>query len=78
MSPNNQCWPSYLTGRIVKIQKKSDIVRILKIRTPEIFAVITPKFEQGGLTVEKWVQKEQSDLGLHCLLRPDAGGMAKV
>ena len=27
-------------------------VKILKIRTPEKFAVITLKFEQGGFTVE--------------------------
>ena len=32
-------------------------VKILKIWTPEKFAVIILKFEQGGFTIEKWVQK---------------------
>ena len=60
-------------------------VKIQKIRTPKKFAVITLKFEQGGFTVEYYIQRMQmalqtvktlirmrskSYLGLHCLPRP--------
>ena len=36
-------------------------VKILKIQTPEKFAVITLKFGQGGFTVEECVQKMQTE-----------------
>ena len=36
-------------------------VNILKFRTPEKFAVITLKFEQGGSTIEYCVQKVQME-----------------
>ena len=37
---------------IILCPQKKYPVKILKIRTPENFAVITQKFEQGGYTVE--------------------------
>ena len=52
------------------------IVKFLKLRGPENFAVITLKFEQGGLAVmcpkdpdgmANSVDPDQSDLDLHCL-----------
>ena len=56
-------------------------VKFLKIRTPEKFAVITLKFEQGGFTIRVMHPKDvdrvantedpdQFELGLHCLPRP--------
>ena len=52
------------------------IIKILLFRTPEMFAVITLKSKQRGLSAE-WpkgadgmansVNPDQSDLGLHCL-----------
>ena len=61
-------WPSHkaLYGRFLM-----NTVNILKIRTPEKFAVISLKFEQGGFTLEYCVHTvEQSDQALHCLPRP--------
>ena len=58
-------------------------VKILKFPTPKKFAVITLKVEQDGFFLRVMHLKdaegiansvdpdqEQSDLGLHCLLRP--------
>ena len=36
-------------------------VKLLKNWTPEKFAVITLKFEQGGFTMEKCVQEMQTE-----------------
>ena len=36
----------------VDIQKNCGTIKILKIGTPEKFAVVTLKFEQGGFTIE--------------------------
>ena len=36
--------------------------KILKIRTPKTFAVVTLKFEQDGFTVELCIQKKQREL----------------
>ena len=58
-------------------------VKILKIGTPELISIIVLQLEQLDFTVQYCVQKmqtektlirllleEQSDQGLHCLLRP--------
>ena len=37
-------------------------VKILKIRTPQIFAAIALKFEQDGFTIELHIQKMQTEL----------------
>ena len=68
---------------ILKIPVKHSIVKAIKFRTPEKFAVITLKFEQSGFTVRVMSPKEVSGiansvdpiglllyLGLHCLPRP--------
>ena len=47
-------------------------VKFLDFQTPKMSAVITLKFQQRRLSIERFVQKvqmEQSDLGLHCLPR---------
>ena len=47
--------------RIIEKSKHEHTVKILKIQTLEKFAVITLKFEQGGFTVEKCIQKIQAE-----------------
>ena len=43
-------------------EKPKGTVKLLKIRTPEKFAVITLKFEQDGFTIEICFQKMQTEL----------------
>ena len=38
---------------VLKVGISTNTVKILKIRTPEKFAVITLKVEQSGFTIEK-------------------------
>ena len=42
--------------------KKKSTVKILKIRTPEKFALIIIIFEQGGFTVEQCIKTMQTEL----------------
>ena len=46
---------------LVEVRMKVYTVKILKFWTPKKFAVITLKFEQGGSTIEWYVQKVQME-----------------
>ena len=50
-----------MIGNLAAVACRST-VKILKIQTPEKFAVITLKFEQGGFIVEYYIQRMQTAL----------------
>ena len=43
------------------LDTNKNIVKLLKIQTPDKIAVITQKFEQSDFTVEECIQKVQTE-----------------